>query len=121
MADIARPVTDRLADLYQRYPAATLATAQLGSRTQDVENQFLADAAQRYAQTPTPVAEAPVAEQPVWQSPETPSLPEGSSVVNVDGVDIALPPGTTYDPATREIVGPGGVRIPLSALAGGPQ
>ncbi|MEN9935994.1 MAG: hypothetical protein RLZZ387_2573 [Chloroflexota bacterium] len=121
MADIARPVTDRLADLYQRYPAATLATAQLGSRTQDVENQFLADAAQRYAQTPTPVAEAPVAEQPVWQSPETPSLPEGSSVVNVDGVDIALPPGTTYDPETREIVGPGGVRIPLSALAGGQQ
>ena len=50
--------------------------------------------------------------------PITPAAPEGSSVVMVDGVEVALPPGTYYDPATREIVGAGGVRVPISAVGG---
>lgn len=118
--DIAEPVTSRLGELYNRYPSQTLAAAQIGSRAEDVENQFLANAAQRYGlslERPAGVDAAMREMSPAWQMPaEAPKLPEGTTVVNVDGVDIALPPGAKFDPETREIVGPGGIRVPLSAL-----
>ena len=40
IADTAAPVASRIADLYQRYPAATLAASQTGSRMEDLEDEL---------------------------------------------------------------------------------
>lgn len=115
VAEKAAPVTDFFADMYNKYPAAALALAQTGSRSEDVENQLLQEMAQRYPEAAEPQAPAPKPD--VFKMPaEAPAMPEGSSTVTVDGVEIALPPGVTYDPKTREFVGAGGVRIPAAQL-----
>lgn len=40
IADTAAPVASRISDLYQRYPAATLAASQTGSRMEDLEDEL---------------------------------------------------------------------------------
>lgn len=112
---VSSPTAQRLVDLYNRYPEATLAAAQAGSRTEDIENQNVEALLARYRQQPEAQPQTPAA-KPVFTMPETKAAPEVGAVVNVDGVEIALPAGAKYDPQTREIVGPGGLRVPISAI-----
>jgi len=105
VADKAQPI----ADLYRKYPAQSLAAAQFGSRAQDVENQSLSDMVERYRlQGMAPAVEQSAPKPAAFEMPTASALPD-------QGLSD-LPPGVSYDPKTKEFVGPNGERVPLAAL-----